>query len=156
MFIFSAVTGNANYCMERTALTVGGFTQPNVAKAIIDNSSSVEKGLTQRFLWLFPKPSFAKFETLEMIDEQFSEYLGKVLTSVHQILVFVAASIYTCRHAQLYIIIYIIYNTFEGNTCIQLNGWLQSGGVVRKRSCCYHCLMIAQSSRSITMMFSKK
>ena len=73
------MTGNANYSMERTALTVGGFTQPNVAKAIIDNASSVEKGLTQSFLWLFPKPSFSKFETLEMIDEQFSEYLGKHL-----------------------------------------------------------------------------
>ena len=62
--------------MERTALTVGGFTQPNVAKALIENTSSVEKGLTQRFLWLFPKPSYAKFETLEMIEEQFSDYLG--------------------------------------------------------------------------------
>ena len=71
------MTGNANYSMERTALTVGGFTQPNVAKALIENSSSVEKGLTQRFLWLFPKPSFAKFDTLEMIEEQFSNYLGK-------------------------------------------------------------------------------
>ena len=43
--------------MERTALiTVGGFTQPNVAKALIENSSSFEKGLTQRFLGLFQKP----------------------------------------------------------------------------------------------------
>ena len=71
-----AVTGNANYCMERTALTVGGFTQPNVAKALIENSSSVEKGLTQRFLCLFLTPSYVKFETLETIEEQFSDYLG--------------------------------------------------------------------------------
>ena len=70
------VSGNANYSMERTELTVGGVTQPNVAKSLIESPWSVEKGLTQRFLWFFPKTSFAKFETLEMIDDEFSEYLG--------------------------------------------------------------------------------
>ena len=64
--------------MERTALTVGGFTQPGVAKGLIELPASSEKGLTQRFLWLFPKPSFAKFDMLEMIDETFSEHLGEL------------------------------------------------------------------------------
>ncbi len=63
--------------MERTALTVGGFTQPSVAKALIELPASVEKGLAQRFLWIVPPPSFAKFDELELIDEEFSDYLGK-------------------------------------------------------------------------------
>ena len=53
--------------MERTALTVGGFTQPSVTRALIELPASVGKGLTQRFLWIFPMPSFAKFDTLERI-----------------------------------------------------------------------------------------
>lgn len=63
--------------MERTALTVGGFTQPSVARGLIELPASVEKGLTQRFLWIFPKPSFAKFDELELVEEKFSLYLGK-------------------------------------------------------------------------------
>ena len=65
--------------MERTALTVGGFTQPTVARALIELPASIEKGLTQRFLWIFPKPSFAKFDSLELIEEEFSTYLGELL-----------------------------------------------------------------------------
>ena len=79
MCFYSAVSGDANFNMQRTALTVGGFTQPSVAKALIDLSTSVEKGLTQRFLWIFPKPSFAKFNSLEPVDESFSEYLGECM-----------------------------------------------------------------------------
>lgn len=71
------MSGEANFHMERTALTFGGFTQPSVAKALIELHASIEKGLTQRFMWMFPKPSFAKFDTLEMIEESFSEYLGE-------------------------------------------------------------------------------
>ena len=81
--------------MDQTALTVGGFTQPCVAKSLIELPASIEKGLTQRFLWIFPKPSFAKFDTLELIDETFSEYLGdvyrlcKTITcSIHGFLIF--------------------------------------------------------------------
>ena len=33
------VSGDANFEMERTALVVGGFTQPVVAKALIENVS---------------------------------------------------------------------------------------------------------------------
>lgn len=72
------VSGDANFDMDRTALTVGGFTQPIVAKSLIELPASVEKGLTQRFLWLSPKPSFAKFETLEMVHEGFCTYLGEL------------------------------------------------------------------------------
>ncbi len=72
------VSGEANFDMERTALTVGGFTQPIVARALIELPASVEKGLTQWFLWLSPKPSFSKFDTLEVTDEEFCTYLGEL------------------------------------------------------------------------------
>lgn len=58
-------------------MTVGGFTQPSVAKALIELPASIEKGLTQRFLWVIPRPSFASFNTLELIDDSFTQYLGK-------------------------------------------------------------------------------
>lgn len=70
------MSGDANFTMERTALTVGGFTQPSVSRALIELQASVEKGLTQRFLWIFPKPSYASFDSLELVEEQFSCYLG--------------------------------------------------------------------------------
>lgn len=73
------VSGDANFHMERSALTVGGFTQPSVAKGLIELPASVEKGLAQRFLWIFPRPSFAKFETLELVEERFSSYIGKYI-----------------------------------------------------------------------------
>lgn len=63
--------------MERTALTVGGFTQPEVAQALIELPASIEKGLTQQFLWLSPKPSFNKLQSLELINEDFLSYIGE-------------------------------------------------------------------------------
>ena len=71
------VSGEANFDMERTALTVGGFTQPVVARGVIELQASIEKGLTQRFLWLCRNPSFGKMESLELIDESFVSYLGE-------------------------------------------------------------------------------
>ena len=61
--------------MERIALTVGGFTQPSVAKGLIELPASTEKGLSQRFLWIFPRPLFSMLESLEMVDEKFCSYL---------------------------------------------------------------------------------
>ena len=43
----NAVSGEANSDMENTALTVGDFTQPIVAKSLIELPASSEKGLTQ-------------------------------------------------------------------------------------------------------------
>ena len=71
------MSGDANFCMERTALTVGGFTQPSVARNICEQQASAEKGLPQRFLWLVPRPQFSTFESLEPIDPIFYESLGK-------------------------------------------------------------------------------
>lgn len=70
------VTGDANFIMERTSLTVGGFTQPMVARQMIEQQGSTEKGLAQRFMWMFPQPLFAKFGNLEPVDEKFMESLG--------------------------------------------------------------------------------
>ena len=57
-----------------------------MAKGLIELSASYEKGLTQRFLWLFPKPSFAKFDMLETIDETFSEHLDELNIHVYPII----------------------------------------------------------------------
>ena len=70
------VTGEANFVMEQTSLTVGGFTQSAVARALIELPSNIEKGLSTRFLWIFPKPCYAKFESLEPVDEEFKSALG--------------------------------------------------------------------------------
>ena len=52
---------------------MGGLT---FAKSLIELPVSVEKGLTRRFLWIFPEPSFAAFDSPELIDKNFIEYLG--------------------------------------------------------------------------------
>lgn len=63
--------------MERTSLTVGGFNQPAVARSLIELPGNAEKGLSQRFLWLFPKPVYGKFKSLEPVDETFTNKIGK-------------------------------------------------------------------------------
>ena len=61
---------------------VGGFSQPGVARTLIEQPGSIETGLTQRFLWSFPKPSYTRFGTLEAVDEDFTELLGKSVKEV--------------------------------------------------------------------------
>lgn len=53
--------------MDSTCLTVGGFSQPTVARTLIEQCGSAEIGLTQRFLWIFQKPAYARFSTLEEV-----------------------------------------------------------------------------------------
>ena len=62
--------------MQSTGLTIGGFTQPSVAKSLIELPQSVEKGLVQQFLWILPRPSYASFASLESTNEKFQDYLG--------------------------------------------------------------------------------
>ena len=71
------VSGEANFFMEHTGLTVGGFTQPNIAKGLIESQSNIGKGVCQRFLWIFPKPHPTKFNDLKPTDESFSNEIGK-------------------------------------------------------------------------------
>ena len=68
-----SVTGEANFIMSSTRLTVGGFTQPGVARNLIDLPSNAEKGLSHRFLWVFPKPLYGNFDTLEKVDTAFQQ-----------------------------------------------------------------------------------
>jgi len=77
--MLSLVSGDANFAMEYTALTIGGFTQPPVARSIIEQAGNVDKGLCQRFLWIFTEPVFAKFDTLAPISGMFTASLGMVL-----------------------------------------------------------------------------
>ena len=78
VYIFTnyIVTGEANFSMDRTSLTVGGFNQPAVARCLLEMSGNAEKGLSQRFLWLFPKPVYGEFKTLEPSDKQFTDKIG--------------------------------------------------------------------------------
>lgn len=80
MFQFTSVSGDANFIMDVTALTIGGFTQPTVAKNLIELQASVEKGLPPRFLWMFPKLTYAEFESLEKVNESFTHSLGMCMS----------------------------------------------------------------------------
>ena len=71
-FVSIAVSDDANFILSSTRLTIGGFTQAGVARNLIDMPSNSEKGLSHRFVWLFPKPIFGKFAALEEVDETFT------------------------------------------------------------------------------------
>jgi len=74
--------------MKKTALTMGGFTQPNVAKSLIESPQAIEKGLVQSFLWLFPKPSYSNFSSLQKANQEFVKYVGMLCTlyiSMHKL-----------------------------------------------------------------------
>ena len=73
MITFLTVSGDANFSMLSTNLTVGGFTQPGVARSLIDIPANTEKGLSQRFLWLFPAPLYKHIEALGEADRDFLE-----------------------------------------------------------------------------------
>ena len=60
---YTTVTGEANFSMETTNLTVGGFSQPAVARSLIDQAGSTEIGLAQRFLAVdFPPACILTFQ----------------------------------------------------------------------------------------------
>lgn len=82
MFI---VSGDANFSMKYTGLTIGGFTQPTVARNLIETPSNIEKGLCQRFLWLAPKPTPIPFNELERVNEEFFSSLSKLQYAIEQL-----------------------------------------------------------------------
>jgi hypothetical protein len=73
---FVSVTGDANFQMKRTGLSLGGFIQPAPARTLLELNTSVEKGFCQRILWCVPKPTMASFSELEKVDGQFSASVG--------------------------------------------------------------------------------
>jgi hypothetical protein len=60
---FVSVTGDANFQMKRTGLSLGGFIQPAPARTLLELNTSVEKGFCQRILWCVPKPTMASFRS---------------------------------------------------------------------------------------------
>jgi len=72
----NVVSGEANFQMPSTSLTVGGFNQPPIARSLIEIQRNAEKGLSQRFMWFFPKPICGKFCDLQPLDEDFYDQLG--------------------------------------------------------------------------------
>ena len=65
--------------MDTTALTVGGFIQPSIARNILDQTANAEKGLCQRFLWFVPQPTPTPFDELEKVDRDFSACIGMLV-----------------------------------------------------------------------------
>ena len=66
--------------MNRTSLTIGGFNQPSLAQTLIETPGNCEKGLSQRFLWMFPKPIHGRFSTLEPIEKTFTDKIGDFIS----------------------------------------------------------------------------
>lgn len=67
--------------MHHTGLTLGGFTQPSVARGLIEYPPNIEKGICQRFLWLAPQPTLTKFNELR-VDMTFIAEIGRSLACV--------------------------------------------------------------------------
>lgn len=93
IFISFTVSGNANFKMQRTCLTLCGMTQPTTAAPLIVDKNNVDKGLASRFLWIFPKPVFKKFASLEVsaneelkeASKNFTIHLGN--WQLHQLII---------------------------------------------------------------------
>ena len=60
------VTEEANFSMDVTSLTVGGFNQPAVARTLIELPGNAKKGLSQTFLWLYP---YQYMESLKHLNQ---------------------------------------------------------------------------------------
>ncbi len=73
------VSGEANFMMSATRLTVGGFTQPGVARGLIEMPSNSEKGLSHRFIWIFPNPLYEKFAKLGEVPRDFVLKMSKYM-----------------------------------------------------------------------------
>lgn len=70
------MSGEANFEMKKTGLTLGGFIQPSIARNLLEQPANVEKGLCQRFLWFAPKPTPIPFDELEKVNRDFSASIG--------------------------------------------------------------------------------
>ena len=77
VYVSSLVSGEANFSMSHTGLTMGGFIQPIVARNLLEQPINIEKGLCQRFLWIAPKPMSVPFDELQCVDKEFSSAISK-------------------------------------------------------------------------------
>ncbi|XP_019627742.1 PREDICTED: uncharacterized protein LOC109472413 [Branchiostoma belcheri] len=62
------VMGNANFEMEKTALNVLGFSQPDVMYNVMSQHGNIERGLSSRFLLAIPKPVFGNYQSLKVTE----------------------------------------------------------------------------------------
>lgn len=91
--LYTIVSGDANFSMPSTYLTVGGFTQSSMARHIVElpssiKPSSIKKGFTHRFMWIFPKPLYQKFAQLRKVHKEFTENLSEFrysLLCIHKV-----------------------------------------------------------------------
>lgn len=110
------MSGDANFTMKHTGLTIGGFTQPVVARNLIEIQANVEKGLCQRFLWIAPQPATVSFNELQRVDEEFSTALGKQFLFNMYMLVHIRKQLLCiCHHLHiLYWYDIILYHRVQG------------------------------------------
>ena len=64
--------------MDHTGLSLGGFMQPSIARALIVYPPNVDKGLCQRFLWLAPEPTLTHFNDFQHVDKEFCASIGMI------------------------------------------------------------------------------
>ena len=62
--------------MSSTMVTIGGFTQPGVARLIIEAPMNIDRGFSHRFMWFFPAPLYKNYDTLCEINQAFIDKLG--------------------------------------------------------------------------------
>lgn len=79
---YFAVSGEANFEMKLTGLTLGGFIQPSIARNLLEQPTNVEKGLCQRFMWFVAKPTAVPFDDLEKVNRDFSASIGMHIYNV--------------------------------------------------------------------------
>jgi len=134
--IFCVVSGEANFKMDHTGLTIAGFTQANVAKGLIEAIPNVEKGLSQRFHWLFPKPNPIKFADLQSVKEEFSDAIGT----------------YLCKHTYSRVFMYIYYCTYAVN--LMASQW-RASKEIHKWTIARSCKVYQQKFDSIFEQITK-
>lgn len=78
-FLVNQVSGDANFSMKRTGLTLGGFIQPSVSRYYLEQVQSSNHGLSQRFLWFVPKSKPVLFRELTTVNKEFKTSLGMYL-----------------------------------------------------------------------------
>ena len=105
MYTSSLVRGDANFIMSSTMLTVGGFTQPSVARSLIEQPSNSEKGLSSRFLWFFPNVLYGSFDDLGQVDPNF---INKISMSLRNKYKYLCLVVYGNMHCALLTCGYIL------------------------------------------------
>ena len=76
------MSGDANFTMKFTGLTVGGFTQPSVVRNLMELPTNAEKGFSRRFLWCIPRPHFVRFDELQTVNMEFSASIGEYESNI--------------------------------------------------------------------------